>query len=107
MKSAFVFFLAVVAVGAGISTLMYVLPYPTGDATGPDNDSSAATDPNNVVSWGRPDGTAAVELVQPTPNPALNRVILDTLRTWRFFPALERGRPVASTQEVRVRLEVC
>jgi len=52
MKSAFVFFLAVVAVGAGISTLMYVLPYPTGDATGPDNDSSAATDPNNVVSWG-------------------------------------------------------
>jgi len=54
----------------------------------------------------RPDGTAAVELVQPTPNPALNRVILDTLRTWRFFPALERGRPVASTQEVRVRLEV-
>lgn len=53
-----------------------------------------------------PDGAATVELVQPTPNPVLNRIILDTLRTWRFFPALERGRPVASTQEVRVRLEV-
>jgi periplasmic protein TonB len=54
----------------------------------------------------RPDGTATVELVQPTPNPVLNRIILDTLKTWRFFPALDRGRPVASTQEVRVRLEV-
>lgn len=54
----------------------------------------------------KPDGTATVELVRPTPNPALNRIILDTLRTWRFFPALEAGRPVASTQELRVRLEV-
>jgi len=54
----------------------------------------------------RPDGTATVELVRPTPNPALNRIILDTLRTWRFFPALEAGKPVASTQELRVRLEV-
>jgi protein TonB len=52
------------------------------------------------------DGTATVELVQPTPNPILNRIILDTLRTWRFFPALERGKPVASIQEVRVQLEV-
>lgn len=54
----------------------------------------------------RLDGTATVELVQPTPNPALNRIILDALRTWRFFPALEAGRPIASTQEVRVKLEV-
>jgi protein TonB len=54
----------------------------------------------------KPDGTATVELVRPTPNPALNRIILDTLRTWRFFPALDAGRPVASTQELRVRLEV-
>jgi len=52
------------------------------------------------------DGTATVELVRPTPNPALNRIILDTLKTWRFFPALDGGRPVASTQELRVRLEV-
>lgn len=54
----------------------------------------------------KPDGTATVELVRPTPNPALNRIILDTLRTWRFFPALQAGKPVASTQELRVRLEV-
>jgi len=44
--------------------------------------------------------------VRPTPNPALNRIILDTLRTWRFFPALDAGKPVASTQEVRVQLQV-
>jgi protein TonB len=54
----------------------------------------------------RSDGTATVELVRPTPSPALNRIILDTLRTWRFFPAMLGGKPVASTQEVRVRLEV-
>ena len=54
----------------------------------------------------RADGTVSVELVKPTPDPLLNRVILDTLRTWRFFPATENGRPVASTQEIRIRLEV-
>ena len=54
----------------------------------------------------RPDGTATVELVQPTQNPALNRIVLDTLKTWRFFPAMDNGRPVASTQEVRIHLEV-
>lgn len=54
----------------------------------------------------RADGTATVVLVQPTPIPALNRIVLGTLATWRFFPAMEGGKPVASTQEVRVRLEV-
>jgi periplasmic protein TonB len=54
----------------------------------------------------RPDGTVLVELVTPTPDPLLNRVILETLRTWRFFPATENGKPVASSQEVRIRLEV-
>jgi periplasmic protein TonB len=52
------------------------------------------------------DGTATVVLVQPTPIPALNRIVLGTLATWRFFPALEGGRPVASTQEVRIKLQV-
>ena len=31
---------------------MFVLPYPTSDATGPERDVSAASDPNGVVSWG-------------------------------------------------------
>lgn len=52
------------------------------------------------------DGTATVVLVRPTPIPALNRIVLSTLATWRFFPAMEGGKPVASTQEVRVQLEV-
>jgi protein TonB len=54
----------------------------------------------------RADGTVTVELVTPTPDPLLNRAVLETLRTWRFFPATENGRPVASSQEVRIRLEV-
>lgn len=52
MKSAFVFFLAVVAVATGISTLMFVLPYLASDAIDPESDSSPAADPNGVVSWG-------------------------------------------------------
>jgi len=54
----------------------------------------------------RADGTASVTLVQPTPEPALNRLILQTLRSWRFFPAMQDGKPVASIQEVRIRLDV-
>jgi len=45
MKLVFVFFLAVVALGVGVSTLMFVMPYPTSDAT-------AAFGPNAIVSWG-------------------------------------------------------
>ena len=54
----------------------------------------------------RADGTASVQLVRPTPDPTLNRVILQNLQTWRFFPAMDNGKPVASSQEVRIRLEV-
>jgi protein TonB len=54
----------------------------------------------------KPDGSAIVELVQPTQNPALNRIILETLKTWRFFPAMEDNSPVASTQEIRIQLQV-
>ena len=52
------------------------------------------------------DGTAAVELATPTPNPRLNRLLLDSLRNWKFFPAMKDGRPVASVQDVRVQFEV-
>jgi uncharacterized protein len=45
MKSAFAFFLAAVALGAGVSTLVFVLPYPTSDV-------SPASGPNDVVPWG-------------------------------------------------------
>lgn len=52
------------------------------------------------------DGAVSVLLAKPTPYPALNRIILETLRTWKFFPAMDAGRPVASSQDVRIKLEV-
>ncbi len=52
------------------------------------------------------DGSSAVELVQPTDNPALNRNLIEALRRWRFFPAIEEGRPVASSLEIRIPISV-
>ncbi|MBB5422508.1 energy transducer TonB [Paraburkholderia atlantica] len=52
------------------------------------------------------DGSVDVELIQATPNPRLNQLLLDTLRRWRFFPALRDGRPVESTQDIRVHFNV-
>ena len=52
------------------------------------------------------DGSASVELVIATPLPALNRTVLDTLNTWKFFPALQGGKPVPSVQDIRFRLVV-
>ncbi len=52
------------------------------------------------------DGTVSVDLVRPTDNPRINRIILDTLRTWMFYPALAKGKPVESVQEIRIRLSV-
>jgi len=52
------------------------------------------------------DGTFDVELVKPTQNPRLNQILLATLGQWRFFPAIENGRPVESHQDVRVHFNV-
>lgn len=52
------------------------------------------------------DGSADVELLKPTPNPRLNQLLLEALRKWRFFPALQGGRPVESRQDVRVHFNV-
>lgn len=52
------------------------------------------------------DGTVSVELVHPTDHPRINRIILDALRTWMFYPALSKGKPVESVQEIRIRLSV-
>ena len=50
--------------------------------------------------------SVAVELIEPTPDAALNRALLDTLRKWRFFPALEGGKPKASTIEIWIPISV-
>jgi protein TonB len=52
------------------------------------------------------DGSADVEIVQATDNVALNRLLLNTFKTWRFFPATENGQPVTSTIEIRVPISV-
>jgi protein TonB len=52
------------------------------------------------------DGSAKVELAKPTPNPRLNWILLDSLKKWRFIPAIKNGKPVASTEEIVVKIEV-
>ena len=48
----------------------------------------------------------AVELVEATSDPDLNRALLDALRRWRFSPAMREGRPVASTVDMRIPISV-
>jgi protein TonB len=52
------------------------------------------------------DGTVEVELSKPTQNPRLNALLIETLRKWRFFPAIQGGHPVESHQDVRVHFNV-
>jgi periplasmic protein TonB len=52
------------------------------------------------------DGQAKAELVKPTQNPRLNRLLLDSLKNWRFAPAVRDGRPVESTEEIIIRIVV-
>jgi len=52
------------------------------------------------------DGSVKVELVKPTPNPRLNRILLDSLKKWRFIPAIKNGKPVDSTEDIVVKIEV-
>jgi len=52
------------------------------------------------------DGTVTVELVRPTHNPRINKIILDTLRTWMFYPAISKGMPVESVQEIKIDVSV-
>jgi len=51
-------------------------------------------------------GSTEVELIEPTPDPSLNRALVETLRKWRFFPAMESGKPVASVVDIRIPVSV-
>jgi protein TonB len=51
-------------------------------------------------------GSAQVDLVEPTGDPDLNRALLESLKRWRFFPAMQDGRPVASTIDIRIPISV-
>ena len=52
------------------------------------------------------DGSAEVELTRPTQDVRLNRIVMDSLKKWRFMPAIRDGKPVASTEEILVKIEV-
>jgi protein TonB len=52
------------------------------------------------------DGSVEVDLIKPTSNPRLNQILLETLRKWRFFPAMQAGHPVESRQDIRVHFNV-
>ncbi len=52
------------------------------------------------------DGSAQVELTQPTSDPDLNRALLETLKRWRFFPAMQAGKPIVSMIDIRIPISV-
>jgi protein TonB len=51
-------------------------------------------------------GSAQVELIEPTSDPDLNRTLLESLKRWRFFPSMQDGKPVASTVDIRIPISV-
>jgi len=53
-----------------------------------------------------PDGAVEVTLAQPTPNPRLNQILLNTLREWKFFPAMKDGIAINSEFDVRIPISV-
>ncbi len=52
------------------------------------------------------DGSTTVTLLQATADPRLNAALTSALQKWRFFPAVENGRPIASTIDIRIPIEV-
>ncbi|WP_260854080.1 energy transducer TonB [Paraburkholderia sp. BCC1886] len=53
-----------------------------------------------------PDGSTDVELIRPTANPRLNQILVQTLKRWRFSPAMQNGHTTESRQDVRVHFNV-
>jgi periplasmic protein TonB len=52
------------------------------------------------------DGSATVTLVTPTEFSELDELIIDTLRKWRFHPAVKNGVAIDSEAEVRLLITV-
>ena len=52
------------------------------------------------------DGKVEVSLMTPTPNPRLNQILLDTLKQWRFFPAMKNGIAIDAQFDVRIPITV-
>lgn len=52
------------------------------------------------------DGNVQVSLVKPTDIPELNQILLNTLREWRFFPAMRNGVAINSQFDLRIPINV-
>ena len=52
------------------------------------------------------DGQVQVTLITPTENPQLNELLLETLKQWRFFPAMKSGIAVDSQFDLRIPISV-
>jgi len=52
------------------------------------------------------DGKVTVVLAQPTSNPELNQILIDTLNQWQFFPAMKNGIAIDSEFDVRIPVTV-
>lgn len=51
-------------------------------------------------------GDVQVSLTRPTSSPRLNEMLLDTLKQWRFFPAMKNGVAIDSEFDVRIPITV-
>jgi protein TonB len=52
------------------------------------------------------DGQVQVTLITPTESPQLNELLLETLRQWRFFPAMKSGVAIDSQFDLRIPISV-
>ncbi|HTW86717.1 MAG TPA: energy transducer TonB [Candidatus Binataceae bacterium] len=52
------------------------------------------------------DGTVEVTLTKATENPSLNAILLNTLKQWRFFPAMRNGVAVNAEFDLRIPISV-
>ena len=53
-----------------------------------------------------PDGAVTVTLTKPTRNPRLNQILLETLKQWKFFPAVKDGIAINSVFDVRIPISI-
>lgn len=51
-------------------------------------------------------GSVQVRLIKSTDIPELNQILLDTLKQWRFFPAVRNGVAINSQFDVRIPISV-
>ncbi len=51
-------------------------------------------------------GDVQVSLTSPTSSPRLNVILLDTLKQWRFFPAMKNGVAIDSEFDLRIPISI-